>query len=128
MAPMRLGAFLGVALLVSVPAATLGDGAAPQPGAATSQRRFDDVEHWVRVFDDPARAAWQKPAEVVAALGLEPGMVVADVGAGTGYFMRLLATAVGPRGTVFAAEVEPACSCTCGIARSAKGSRTSCPS
>jgi predicted methyltransferase len=106
---MRLCSLLGIALVLSLPAAaTVADAREAPRGAATSHRRFDDVEHWVRVFDDPARAAWQKPAEVVAALGLEPGMVVADVGAGTGYFMRLLATAVGPRGTVFAAEVEPA--------------------
>jgi predicted methyltransferase len=75
---------------------------------ATSTHSFEDVGHWVRVFDDPARAEWQKPAELVAALGLKSDMRVADLGAGTGYFSRHLSTAVGPGGTVFAVDVEPA--------------------
>jgi ubiquinone/menaquinone biosynthesis C-methylase UbiE len=74
---------------------------------ATSHHTFEDVEHWVSVFDDPRRDEWQKPAEVVAALKLAPGSMVADLGAGTGYFSRYLAQAVGERGTVLAADVEP---------------------
>ncbi len=75
---------------------------------ATMTHRFDDVARWVEVFDDPARDAWQKPGEVVAALGIQPGDVVADIGAGTGYFAPSLQRAVGDAGTVFAVEVEPA--------------------
>jgi ubiquinone/menaquinone biosynthesis C-methylase UbiE len=74
---------------------------------ATVTHRFDDVARWVELFDDPARDAWQKPAEVVAALGIEPGDVVADVGAGTGYFSSHLARAVGESGVVLAIDVEP---------------------
>ena len=74
---------------------------------ATSRHSFSDVDHWVSVFDDPARDAWQKPHELVAALHLRPGMTVADLGAGTGYFSRHLSSAVGQRGTVFAVELEP---------------------
>jgi len=59
------------------------------------------------VFDDPARDAWQKPRDLVAALHVRPGAVVADLGAGTGYFSRYLSSAVGERGTVFAVDVEP---------------------
>jgi ubiquinone/menaquinone biosynthesis C-methylase UbiE len=73
---------------------------------ATSHRTFEDVEHWVKVFDDPERDEWQKPSEVVAALGLSPGSTVADLGAGTGYFSRYLSRAVGEHGTVFAVDVE----------------------
>jgi len=75
---------------------------------ATVRHAFDDVAHWERVFDDPARDEWQKPAEVVAALALAPGATVADLGAGTGYFVPHLARAVGPTGAVLAADVEPA--------------------
>jgi ubiquinone/menaquinone biosynthesis C-methylase UbiE len=84
-------------------------GAAPGAGPhdATSRQSFADLEHWRAVFDDPARDEWQKPAAVVEALALRPGMVVADVGAGTGYFTRHLSRAVGPRGTVLAVELEP---------------------
>jgi predicted methyltransferase len=86
------------------PAATQ---AAPFTAAPGSQHDFADVEHWRRVFDDPARDAWQKPRELVAALGLRPGMWVADLGAGTGYFSRHLDAAVGPNGVVFAVDTEP---------------------
>lgn len=75
---------------------------------ATARHSFEDVEHWSRVFDDPARDAWQKPAALVAALELPRGGTVADVGAGTGYFSRHLSGAVGSGGTVLAADVEPA--------------------
>src|SRR4051812_28363072 len=74
---------------------------------ATSHRRFDDVRQWKPIFEDPKRDEWQKPAEVVRALGLEPGARVADLGAGTGYFMPYLSRAVGPSGTVFEVDVEP---------------------
>lgn len=74
---------------------------------ATAHHPFNDVKQWVERFDDPARAEWQKPEEVVKALGLKPGMNVADIGAGTGYFNRFLAAAVAPGGKVYAADVEP---------------------
>ena len=69
-------------------------------------RRFDDAEKWSKVFDDPARDAWQRPAEVIAALQLAPDAVVADIGSGTGYFAVRLARAL-PRGRVYGADVEP---------------------
>ena len=74
---------------------------------ATVRHSFADVPHWIAVFDDPARDAWQKPAEVVQALEIRRGMCVADLGAGTGYFSRYLSAAVGERGTVFAIDTEP---------------------
>lgn len=91
-------------------AATAAAPAAPHhdhhPG--TSAHHFADAQAWAEVFDDPARDAWQKPDEVVALLGALPGQVVADVGAGTGYFERYLSRAVGGAGTVYALDSEPA--------------------
>ncbi len=55
----------------------------------------------------PRRAAWQHTSRVVESLELEPGDRVADIGAGDGYFVFLLADAVGPEGRVYAVEVEP---------------------
>lgn len=69
--------------------------------------RFEDAEKWAPLFDDPARDAWQRPADVVAALRIEAGMTVADLGAGTGYFEPHLARAVGPSGAVLALDIEP---------------------
>ncbi len=49
----------------------------------------------------------QRPDEVIRAMGLRDGQVVADVGAGTGYFTRRLAKAVAPSGRVYAVEIQP---------------------
>src|SRR5690348_7205969 len=69
-------------------------------------KRFEHAEAWAKVFDDPARDAWQQPDRVIAALALAPTMTVADVGAGTGYFTVRLARAV-PQGEVIATDIEP---------------------
>jgi predicted methyltransferase len=68
--------------------------------------RFEHADDWVKDFENPARDAWQRPDEVVAALGLRAGMTVADVGAGTGYFTVRLARAV-PDGQIIATDIEP---------------------
>lgn len=73
---------------------------------ATSQHRFEDAEKWAEVFDDPERDAWQKPDEVVTHMNIEPGMTIADIGAGTGYFLGRLSKAVGPEGRVHGLDVE----------------------
>lgn len=114
---MRAHRFLWVACLLfgcatavaesggtAAPAATQRGLFAATPG---SDHDFADVDHWRRVFDDPARDVWQKPRELVAALAITPGMWVADLGAGTGYFSRWLDAAVGPAGVVFAVDTEP---------------------
>jgi SAM-dependent methyltransferase len=44
---------------------------------------------------------------VLAALDINPGMVIADIGAGTGYYARRMARRTGSRGTVYAVEVQP---------------------
>lgn len=69
--------------------------------------RFQNADEWAKKFDDPARDAWQKPQEVVALMQIAPGMTVADIGAGTGYFVPYLSRAVGASGAVLALDVEP---------------------
>ncbi len=68
---------------------------------------FKDAEAWSKMFDDPKRDAWQKPSVVVQELQLDKGMVVADVGAATGYFEGPLSKAVGGEGKVLALDVAP---------------------
>ena len=75
---------------------------------ATVHHAFDDIEAWVARFDDPERDGWQKPAQLVQALEIKAGSVLADIGAGTGYFAVHLAAATGPDGLVYAVDVEPA--------------------
>jgi arsenite methyltransferase len=77
------------------------------PHDATAHHPFKGIDQWVRVFDDPGRDQWQKPEQTVAALRIRPGMTVADLGAGTGYFNRYLSRAVGPQGMVLALDTEP---------------------
>jgi ubiquinone/menaquinone biosynthesis C-methylase UbiE len=69
-------------------------------------RPFAEVEKYIAFLDRPERAAWQRPDEVVAALGLHGDETVYDLGAGSGYFGFRLARAV-PRGKVVAADLEP---------------------
>lgn len=72
----------------------------------THQHSFGDAEKWSHVFDDPERDTWQKPHEVIQALKLKPDAVVADIGAGTGYFATRLANMLKD-GRVYAVDIEP---------------------
>jgi len=88
--------------------------AAPDPGhhhghhhGGPLVHRFEKAEDWAKDFDDPARDAWQRPSDVITAMRIEPGMTVADIGAGTGYFEPYLSRAVGSKGRVLALDIEP---------------------
>ena len=106
---MSFAAVLVPLLLLAADAARSEPTPAPtaRPFEATSVHSFEDVERWKKVFDDPSRDEWQRPGEVVAALRVRAGMRVADLGAGTGYFLGHLARAAGETGTVFAADTGP---------------------
>ena len=56
--------------------------------------------------DWKARDQWEKPQQVMDVLGLKPGSIVADVGAGEGYFTFHLAARVGPTGKVYAEDIR----------------------
>jgi SAM-dependent methyltransferase len=94
------GVLLGAALLALL-AAT-----ATAQTADHHRHRFSDAEKWSKIFDDPARDEWQKPDEVIRALKLAPDALVADIGAGTGYFAVRLARAV-PKGQIYGVDAEP---------------------
>ncbi len=64
------------------------------------------ADEWIKTLDGAARVATLRIDEVVAALKLQPGQVVADIGAGSGLFEATLARAVGPKGVVYAVEVD----------------------
>src|SRR6516225_6300903 len=53
-----------------------------------------------------ARDKWQRPQEVMDALGIRPGTAVADVGCGSGYFTFKLAERAGPQGEVYAEDID----------------------
>lgn len=97
-----LALVVGLTLLLN-----LSSGSASHHEQPAMDHRFDDIDHWIRMFEDPARDAWQKPAEVIKAMRLEPGDVVVDLGAGTGYFTRRFALAVAPSGRALGLDIEP---------------------
>ncbi len=72
-------------------------GAAPGAAAAGLAQGRDS---------DARRDGWQRPTDVLDALGAQPGARVADVGAGRGYFTFKLASRVGPEGHVYAVDVN----------------------
>ena len=57
-------------------------------------------------LERPEREREEQPALLLPALKLKPGNTVADIGAGTGYYTRRLAKAVGEKGVVFAVEIQ----------------------
>jgi ubiquinone/menaquinone biosynthesis C-methylase UbiE len=67
-----------------------------------------DVARMIRRQLQRGRATWQQPERVLRALGVRRGQVVADVGAGPGYWTLPLARRVGRAGHVFAVDPEPA--------------------
>jgi arsenite methyltransferase len=70
-------------------------------------RLHQDSKAYLARLDAPMREAYQKPQEVVAALNIRAGEVIADIGAGSGYFTFRLARAVGETGRVYAVDVSP---------------------
>jgi arsenite methyltransferase len=70
-------------------------------------RLHQDPKAYIAMLDDPERDAYQKPHEVITALKLKEGEVVADIGAGSGYFTFRLARHVGETGRVYAVDVGP---------------------
>jgi predicted methyltransferase len=58
------------------------------------------------LLESPDRDAWQKPEQIMDALGIAEGSKVADIGAGAGWFTIRLARRVGPNGLVYAEDVQ----------------------
>ncbi len=70
-------------------------------------RLHNDPKAYMKALDDPKRDEYQKPHEVLTALNIKPGEVIADIGSGTGYFTFRLAHHVGDKGKVYAVDVSP---------------------
>lgn len=111
---------LFLAALVFPSAACVGGGKAAPPAELTDEPsvrpgvndRFVGpdgitVEEAIATFEVESREIAAQRDAIVAALGLEPGQTVADIGAGTGLFLAPFSSAVGPRGKVYAVEIAP---------------------
>ena len=80
---------------------------APEIRHINDNFKHPNVEVWVERFEGAGREVYDYRNELVEAIGLKPGQVVADVGAGTGLFEPLLAHKVGPDGLVYAEDIAP---------------------
>lgn len=90
--------------------------AAQKPVAAGSQQGNrppgthqdnTDGKEWIRRLERPERIPGLKTGEVIAALKLKPGDVIADIGSGTGAYTIPFATAVAPSGKALAVDIWP---------------------
>src|SRR5262245_58503884 len=76
---------------------------APQPKPKGVPFRAQDLG----LLEAPDRDEWQKPEQIMDTLRIAEGSVVADLGAGGGWFTIHLARRVGPNGIVYAEDVQP---------------------
>lgn len=82
--------------------------ASVKPGINAEYLKPDlNASNWVERFEREGREIFDQREAIVAAVGVRAGMTVADIGCGTGLFTPRLATATGPRGTVYAVDIVP---------------------
>src|SRR5688572_5930229 len=94
---------LAAALLLAV--FSCADGARAQTSSNQEHRRLFPPEN-LGLLEGPDRAIWQKPDQIMDALGIADGAKVADIGAGAGWFTMRLARRVGPNGVVYSTDVQ----------------------
>ena len=75
--------------------------ASPQPAALFAPQDLG-------LLEAPDREQWQKPDQIMDSLLIAEGSVVADLGAGGGWFTARLSSRVGPNGLVYAEDIQPA--------------------
>ena len=92
-------------LILWLPAVVMAQRESIKPGINDSFKT-PDAEQFVERFERDGREPYDRREEILQACQLRPGMIVADVGAGTGLFTRLFADRVGPQGHVFAVDIS----------------------
>ena len=93
---------LGAACLLALAACAQGPGGAGAEGAAISQPRIDAIVAAPdRSAADRANDQRRKPGQLLAFIGVRPGIAALDVSAAGGYTTELLARAIGPQGIVY---------------------------
>jgi precorrin-6B methylase 2 len=104
---LRLRSVLLISVATSLVALIIVDAASqrhPVSGRVLAPTMGVEGAAWL---DRPEREAEESPSKAIAALEIAPGAVVADVGAGSGYYTVRLAQAVGPSGRVVATDLQP---------------------
>jgi len=103
---MRRSGLLAASLVLSLGAVVFAQNMKPRPPEEL-HRLHQDPKAYVAFLEDPERDAYQKPHEVMTALDLQPGEVIADIGSGSGYFTLRLAAHVGDGGRVYGVDIDP---------------------
>jgi ubiquinone/menaquinone biosynthesis C-methylase UbiE len=96
-----------VLLALMLPALTASGQDAVPRDEHQMHRVHRDPKAYISMLEDPQRDAYQKPHEVLTALGIKQGEMIADIGAGSGYFTFRLAHHAGENGKVYAVDVNP---------------------
>jgi ubiquinone/menaquinone biosynthesis C-methylase UbiE len=96
---------LSVALLAAPLPMRAADGPVASSAARQSVRLFRPQD--LGLLEAPDRDQWQRPDQIMDALGIADGAVVADLGAGGGWFTVRLARRVGPNGLIYAEDIQP---------------------
>jgi arsenite methyltransferase len=94
---------LGLLLASAVVARAASPAQDPKPQASPAPAASADLAGYIASLEEPGRAEWQKPDEVIRALKLGPGETLCDVGSGPGYFALRAARLSG---WVYAEDVE----------------------
>jgi ubiquinone/menaquinone biosynthesis C-methylase UbiE len=71
------------------------------------QKGRRDAEEYIKLLETERRIEGLQVERVIDSLNLKPGAKVADLGSGSGLFTRPLARKVGPRGRVYAVDIDP---------------------
>jgi predicted methyltransferase len=103
---IRLSSLVFAMLICAAVATAAGPAGQAAPSQASRHTLFDPAK--LGVLESPDRDIWQKPEQIMDALGIADGSKVADIGAGGGYFTVRLSKRVGPNGVVWAEDVQPA--------------------
>jgi ubiquinone/menaquinone biosynthesis C-methylase UbiE len=119
---MRIASKLGACCIVLIPFPVAGQ---DRPDAARYETRREHDPDGIGKFymgreiaqvmghpaadwlDRPEREQEERPTRLLEALGIRPGEVIADVGAGSGYLTFPLAKRTGPQGKVYAVDIQP---------------------
>jgi SAM-dependent methyltransferase len=91
----------------AVPAHPATPAVRPAPPAQTKPKGIPFKAQDLGLLEAPDRDEWQKPEQIMDTLRIAEGSVVADLGAGSGWFTIHLARRVGPNGVVYAEDIQP---------------------